>query len=600
MQVLPAHYARGDVDAALADSAHFLEREYAMSAQRHHPIEPASTTAAWNGDDVTVWETTQGISMTQWNLADALGISPRRIRVISHYLGGAFGCKGSAWAHTALVSQVARIVGRPVKLVLTRDEMSTTVGYREEQVQRITLAADETGRLTALRHVKTSATSPFDDFAEPSCNPTQVLYACPNVETAYRLARVNAMTPVFMRGVGGNSGCYALECALDELAYQLDVDPVELRVRNHADADPRTGAPWSSKSLLECYEVAAKTIGWEQRDPRPASMTRGNLQIGYGISSALYPVNQRELTQARVRVFSDNRAVVQCGAQDLGTGTYTIAAQAAAEALSLDIAQVTVSLGDTDFPRAGNSTGATSAAAVTNAVTAAAEGLRVRLVGMAVGDPRSAIGGQPEEDVVVEDGILRVPGHDGRERYGDVLERHQMTVLDGYGEWDPPSGATRAGGRTSQIVRSDTSSWSFGAWFVVVNVDADLGLVRVERMSGAWGAGRILNQKTAHSQMRGGGVMGIGQALLEGSAIDRSSARLMNAGLNEYLIPTHADVPRIDIAFVEEDDPEINPLGAKGIGELGVVGVAPAIANAVFHATGRRVRHLPIMPEDLL
>jgi xanthine dehydrogenase YagR molybdenum-binding subunit len=251
---------------------------------------------------------------------------------------------------------------RPVKLVLTRDQMSTTVGYREEQVQRISVAADDTGQLTALRHIKTSVTSPFDDFAEPTCNTAQMMYACPNVETTYRLVRVNSMTPVFMRGVGQNSGCYAVECALDELACELSVDPVELRLRNHADVDPRCGIPWSSKSLRQCYHVAAAKIGWASRDPRPASMRKGGLLLGYGMASAAYPVNQRELTEARIRVFSDNSAVVQCGAQDIGTGTYTIAAQVAAEELALDLEQVTVMLGDTDFPRGPNSTGAVTAA----------------------------------------------------------------------------------------------------------------------------------------------------------------------------------------------------------------------------------------------
>jgi xanthine dehydrogenase YagR molybdenum-binding subunit len=222
--------------------------------------------------------------MTQWNTAEALGISPSKIRVICHYLGGGFGCKGSAWPHTWLAAQVARLIGRPVKLVVSRDQMSTTVGWREEQVHRMTLTANATGDLTGLRHVKTSTTSPFDDFAEPSCNISQMLYACPNVETSYRLARVNAMTPVFVRGTGGYSGCYALESALDELAYELSIDPVELRLHNHADVDPRTGARWSSKSLKQCYDVAGKRLGWDERDPRPRSMTRDGLLVGYGMA----------------------------------------------------------------------------------------------------------------------------------------------------------------------------------------------------------------------------------------------------------------------------------------------------------------------------
>jgi xanthine dehydrogenase YagR molybdenum-binding subunit len=325
MGILPARYRRGDAGAAFARAAHLVRQDYSMSGQRQHPIELASTTASWDGGRLTLWETTQGLTMTQWNTSDALGIPAKNIRVISHYLGGGFGCKGSAWPHTWLVAQAARLLGRPVRLVLTRDQMSTSVGWREEQVHHVTLACDEAGQLTGIRHVKTSATSPFDDFAEPSCTTAQMMYACPNVETAYRLVRINAMTPVFMRGVGGNSGCFAVENALDELSYELSVDPVELRLRNHADVDPRSGAAWSSKSLKQCYDAAGKAIGWADRDPRPASMRKDGLQLGYGMSSAAYPVNQRELTEARIRVCCDNSAMVQCGAQDLGTGTYTIA-----------------------------------------------------------------------------------------------------------------------------------------------------------------------------------------------------------------------------------------------------------------------------------
>jgi xanthine dehydrogenase YagR molybdenum-binding subunit len=598
--VLPAHYGRGDVDAGFAGASHLVRQTYAISAQRHHPIELASTTAAWDGDRLTLWETTQGVSMTQWNAAEALGLAPRQVRVISHYVGGAFGCKGHAWSHTWFAAQVARLIGRPVKLVISRDQMPTTVGWREEQVHDIAFAATAEGALTGLRHVKTSTTSPFDDFAEPSCNTTQMLYACPNVDTTYRLARVNAMTPAFMRGTGGYSGCYALECALDELAHELRIDPVELRIRNHADVDPRNGASWSSKSLRQCYAVAGERIAWGKRDPRPRSMTRDGLLVGYGMASSTYPVNQRELTEVRVRVFDDNTALVQCGSQDLGTGTYTIAAQVAADGLGLDVQRVDVQLADTDHPRAGNSTGATTAAAVAGAVHLAARGLRETIIELAVSDPRSALHGLRVAEVTVDAGRMTAPQHAGSDSYADTLHRHLMTSLEGFAQWDPASGVGTSAGRREQVARATTSSWSFGAWFVVVTVDPDLGLVRVVRMSGAWGAGRILNRKTAESQMRGGGVMGIGQALLETSAVDRRSARLLNPGLNEYLIPSHADVPEIDITFLDEQDLEINPLGAKGIGELGVVGAAPAIANAVFHATGRRIRHLPIVPEDLL
>jgi xanthine dehydrogenase YagR molybdenum-binding subunit len=376
---------------------------------------------------------------------------------------------------------------------------------------------------------------------------------------------------------------------------------VGLRLRNHADVDPRTGAQWSSKSLKQCYAVAGKGIGWEERDPRPGSMRRRNgLLVGYGMASAAYPVNHRELTEVRIRVFSDNTALVQCGAQDLGTGTYTVAAQVAANGLGLELERITVKLGDTDYPRAGNSTGATTSAAVANAVQFATRGLRQRFIDMAVSDPRSALHGVADGEVEVEDGRLASAQREGSDTYPDILQRNLSTSIEGFGQWDPGPGVCVSAGRTEQWARGNTSSWSFGAWFVVITVDPDFGLVRVEQMSGAWGAGHILNRKTAASQMRGGAVMGIGQALMEGSAVDRRTARLVNPGLNEYLVPTQADVPMIRVSFVDEDDREVNPLGVKGIGELGVLGVAPAIVDAVFHATGRRIRHLPVVPDDLL
>jgi len=330
MGVLPAHYHRGDVDAAFAAAPHLLEQQYTLSAQRHHPIELTSTTAAWTGEQLTLWETTQGVSMTQWNTADALGIPAKNIRVISHFLGGSFGTKGTWWPHTAFASQAARILDRPVKLVMTRDQMGMMVGFREEQRQSITLATDDSGVLQGLRHVKTSTTSPFDDFAEPTCNTAQMLYDCPNVQTDYRLVRINASTPVFMRGVGQSSGGFAIESALDEIAHELGIDPVEIRLRNYAEVDPRTGAEWSSKSLRECYAAAGELIGWRDRDPRPRSMTDNGLLVGYGMASAAYPVNQRELTEVRIRLHADGTALVQTGAQDIGTGTYTVIAQAVA------------------------------------------------------------------------------------------------------------------------------------------------------------------------------------------------------------------------------------------------------------------------------
>jgi xanthine dehydrogenase YagR molybdenum-binding subunit len=405
--------------------------------------------------------------------------------------------------------------------------------------------------------------------------------------------------PNFMRGVGQSSGLFALESALDELALELDLDPIEIRLRNHADVDPRTGAPWTSKSLKECYARGAEMIGWQQRDPSIGSMREDGWLIGYGMGTALHPVPPRERTEVRLRYHAGGHVRVECGGQDIGTGTYTVAALVVADVLGIPIDQIDVDLGDTDLPRTGNSVGATTAASISSGAHLAATGLIDQLCTLARSDPRSPVHEAEPEAISVSGG--RLVHQDGRaDPFDDILRRRQLMTLDVLGEWDPASGAATAAGVARRIPVGQGSSFSHGAWFAIVGVQPEFGLVRVRRLAGAFAAGRILNEKTAASQMRGGAVMGIGQALLEATTTDRETARILNPGLNEYLVPTHADVPPIDVAFIEERDENINVLGVKGIGELPVSGVAPAIASAVHHATGRRIRDLPIRPEMLL
>lgn len=597
--VMPAAYARGDIEAGLGRAEVQISASYSYPAHRHHPIELASTTAAWDRARLTVYDTTQGVSMTQINLCELLDLEPEDVRVVSRFLGGSFGVKGTFWMHTALTALAAREVGRPVKLVITRDQMTTTMGYREEQRQDMTLGATREGKLTAIRHHKLGATSMVDDIVEHSCNATTLLYACDNVDTAYRVAPTNAMTPTFMRGVGHSSGLFALESAIDELADELGIDPIEIRLRNHADVDPRSGAPWTSKSLKECYARGAEMIGWHDRDPAVGAMREDGWLIGYGMGTALHPVPPRERTELRLRLYASGQLRVEFGGQDLGTGTYTLAALVVADALGVPIDAVEVELGDTDLPRTGNSTGATHAAAVSSAAHLAAQGLIHRLAAIATTQARSPLHQADPDAITARDGRLRHP--DGRtDRLGDVLARASLMTLDVMSEWDPASGLGTAAGTERRLAVHPASAFSYGAWFAIVAVEPDFGLVRVRRLAGAFAAGRILNEKTAASQIRGGAIMGIGQALLEATTTDPATARILNPGLNEYLLPTHADVPLIDVAFVEERDEQINILGVKGIGELPVSGVAPAIASAVYHATGRRIRDLPIRPEMLI
>jgi xanthine dehydrogenase YagR molybdenum-binding subunit len=596
--VLPASYVRGDVEEGLTRADVRLEESYSFPAQRHHPIELSSTTAVWDGPQVTVYETTQGVSMIQFNLCNLLDLEPENVRVLSPYVGGAFGAKGTFWFHTAFTVLVARELGRPVRLVITRDQMTTTVGYREQQRQDLTIGATRDGKLTAIRHHKLGATSIADDFTEGSCTGTTLLYACDNVEAGYRLAPTNAMMPNFMRGVGQSSGLFALESALDELALQLDLDPLEIRLRNHADVDPRSGAPWTSKSLKECYARGAEMIGWDQRDPAVGSMREDGWLIGYGMGTALHPVPMRERTELRLRLHASGHVRAECGGQDIGTGTYTVAALVIADALGLPIENIAVELGDTNLPRTGNSVGATSAASISSAAHMAAIGLLARLKALAIADPRSPLH-QTDADAISANGGELIHEDSRRDAFVDVLRRQQLMTLDVIGEWNPATGSASAGDVTRTIPVGG-SSFSHGAWFAIVGVHPHFGLVRVRKMAGAFAAGRILNEKTAASQMRGGAVMGIGQALLEATTTDQETARILNPGLNEYLVPSQLDVPLIDVAFIEERDENINVLGVKGIGELPVSGVAAAIANAVYHATGRRIRDLPIRPEMLL
>jgi xanthine dehydrogenase YagR molybdenum-binding subunit len=597
--VLPAAYARGDIEVGLRQADVRVSERYSFPAHRHHPIELSSTTAVWDGSQVTVYETTQGVSMIQLNLCHLLDLDPENVRVVSRFVGGAFGAKGTFWFHTAFTVLVARELARPVKLVITRDQMTTTTGYREEQWQDITLGATRDGKLTAIRHHKLGATSMVDDFTEGSCTATTLLYACDNLDTAYRLAPTNAMMPNFMRGVGQSSGLFALESAMDELAFQLGLDPIEIRLRNHADADPRSGAPWTSKSLKECYARGAEMIGWHERSPAIGSMREDGWLIGYGMGTALHPVPPRERTEMRLRLHASGLVCVECGGQDIGTGTYTVAALVVADVLGIPIEAVDVELGDTDLPRTGNSVGATSAASVSSAAHVAGMGLIDRLSALAITDPHSPLHEAEPELLSASGG--RLVHRDGRaDPFGEIIRRRQLMTLDVISEWDPASGLAAAAGVARRIPVGQGSPFSYGVWFAVVAVHPDFGLVRVRRLAGAFAAGRILNEKTAASQMRGGAIMGIGQALLEATSTDRQTARILNPGLNEYLVPAHADVPPIDLAFIEERDENINVLGVKGIGELPVSGVAPAIANAVHHATGRRIRELPIRPEMLL
>jgi xanthine dehydrogenase YagR molybdenum-binding subunit len=584
--LLPARNERGDVERGLAEADVRVDGEYGMAANHHNPIEPPTTTAVWDDGRLTLYDSTMGVRASQLTVSHLLGIPLARIRVITHFVGGSFGMKAMVWPHVTLAAMAARHVGRPVRLAMTRPQMFTSNGHREEQEHRITIGARRDGRLTAMRYEKLSITSPFDDWAEPATGSASQLYACENFEGFHRLIRGNTMTPTFTRGPGESAGSFALESAMDELAHVLGIDPVELRIQDHAATDPR-GNPWTSDGLEECLRRGAACFGWQNRNRNPRSARDGNWLIGHGVAAAGYPVAPFMPAQhARARVYADGSASVETSTQEFGTGVATIMTQVGADALGVALDAVTAGLGDTDMPNTSSAVGSMGATMVSAAVHAAGTTLRGQLVATAVADAGSPLHGADPTTIAVENGRLYSRDRPGLgESYGELLGRNRMSYAEDTGSWTPPAHDTPLGLLT------------FGAQFAEIAVDPELGLVRVRRLVGAFAPGRVLNPKLATSQLMGGMLWGLGQALLEGNEMDPRFGRWGASNLAEYLVPVNADAPAVTVELVEVHDEGFNPLGVKGVGEIGQVGVAAAIANAVFNATGRRIRQLPLAAE---
>ena len=588
IQQEPADTRRGDVVAAMRDAATTVQATYTTPVEHHNPMEPHATIAAWAGDELTLYDSTQYVTGVKETMAKTLGISADKVTVVSPFVGGGFGCKGSMWSHVVLAALAARQVGRPVKVVLERPQMFSMVGNRPHTEQRIALGALADASFSAIQHDVIAETSFLEDWTEPSAIVTRMLYACPNQVTTHRLAKLHIGTPTFTRAPGEASGSYALECALDEMAVKLKIDPIELRLRNHAAQDPNKNKPFSSKSLRECYRVGAERFGWSRRNAEAGAVREGRWRIGMGMATATYPAN-RSAAEALARVLPDGSAVVQSGSQDLGTGTYTVMTQVAADALGITPAKIRFELGDSRMPRAPVSGGSQSVASVAPAVQAACAAVRAKLVAMAVASDDSPLYRQPVDQVIITDGRLHLrDAASTGEMIAVLLARNGGQTVSARGESKP--GAER----------EKYSMHSFGAVFAEVWVDGELGVIRLPRLSGAYAVGKLLNAKTAHSQLMGGLVWGASMALFEDSMRDVRYGRVVNANLAEYHIPVNADIGVIDVAFIPEDDLHVNPLGAKGIGEIGITGVAGAIGNAVFNATGKRIRDLPITLDKLL
>lgn len=583
---------RGNVQAGLAQADVTVDAQYTTPIENHNPMEPHATIAAWEGGRLTVWDASQYVIGARDSLAGVFGVTSDSVRVVSHFVGGGFGCKGLMWSQVPLAAMAAREVSRPVKLVLTRRQMYGPVGARPQTEQHVVLGAKRDGTLTAVRHDSVSHTSRFEDYTESCANVTRMLYATPNQVTTHRVVKLDLGAPTFQRAPGEAPGTFALESAMDELALTLGMDPLDLRLKNYAERDPESGRPWSSKSLRECYRVGADKFGWARRSRTVGAMREGDVLVGYGMASATYPT-YRMPASASVRLTADGagavRALVQTAAHDLGTGAYTVMTQVAADALGLAPEQVRFELGDSRMPPSPVAGGSMTTASTGSAVHAACVAGRDKLIALAIADAASPLRGALAAAVSAADGRLFLTGEPSKgESYAALLRRQPNAMIDV--RVDSAPGAEMAA----------YAMHAFGAVFAEVRVDRELGEIRIPRIVAAYGAGKILNAKTARSQLEGGIVWGVGMALHEETLVDRRTGRYMNADLGEYHVPVHADIGTIDVTLLDEADPHVNPIGVKGVGEIGITGVAAAIANAVFNATGVRVRELPITLDKVM
>ncbi|OBG42599.1 acylaldehyde oxidase [Mycobacterium alsense] len=581
-------YARGDADQAMRHAPVVTDMRFGIARNNHNPVESPATIAHWDGGHLTVWDKVQGISSARQSYADAMGIPQRDVRVISPFVGGAFGSAGEIWPHQLLAAFAARRMQRPVKLALTRNQMYCGVGYRPASRQRMAIGADPSGYLVAMIHEGRTETAKYDTYEDGLVGNPRFLYRVPNMRSTYRVVPLDVSLPTYMRGPGAVTGMFALESAMDDLAHRLAMDPVELRIRNEPDVDQADGIPFSTRRLTDCLRQGAATFGWDRRNPTPGAIRDADQLVGIGMAAAAYHTN-RGRCAAVARVLADGSAEVQSGTSDMGPGTYTSMTQVAADALGMPLGRVRFSLGDSAFPSAPPHSGSQTMASVGSAVFAAANMLRDRFVRTAVTDPGSPLNGARPENVAVADGRMYAAADPGRgETYQDLLRRRGWPMLESEQTWTPDDAAQRY------------SMYAYGAVFAEVAVDASLATVRIRRLYGCYDAGRVINPKLAHSQAIGGMVGGIGMALLEGTRVDHRDGRIVNANMTDYLVPVNADVPALNATFLPAEDTVADPIGVKGLGELVIVGVPAAIANAVFNATGRRATDLPITVEKLL
>lgn len=557
---------RGDAAAAFDTAPFKVDAVYSTPVLHHHPMEPHATIAVWQEEKLVLYNASQIVNGAQSAAANTLGIPPANVRIVTPFIGGGFGSKGGQWANLVLAAVAAKAVNRPVKLALTRQQMFNSVGLRQKNKQRLRLSANADGKLTSLSHETTQHTAIDSEFAEPCGDCSKILYDTPNSLISYRVIPMNIIIPTYTRGPGKATGSFALESAMDELAHQLKIDPVAFRLKNEPAQDPSNNKPWSSRSLIQCIQEGAKAIGWEKRKLAPGENIQGDYSIGYGMACGTYPAHQRP-SSANIQISrkgNEVSAVVELAASDLGTGTHTILAQTAADGLGLTVKQITVGIGDSDLPPAAGSVGSVGAASFANAVNEACLQLTDELIA------------KSGKQFFVKPTAAQL-------MISEKISNYQSRV-----NAKPPAEAEKY------------SSHAFNANFAEVWVNNYTGMTRVKHFVAATAAGKILNQKTARSQIIGGVTWGIGMALCEESVIDERWGNFITRSFADYHVPANLDVGTIDTIFIDEKDAVVNRLGVKGIGEVAIVGVAGAIANAVFNATGKRIRTLPVTPDKLI
>jgi xanthine dehydrogenase YagR molybdenum-binding subunit len=583
-------YTRGEMDA-YKNAAVKIEQQYYHPVEVHNPMELASIIAHWEGDNkVMVYTKTQGVEATRNSIKDAFQLKPENITVHAEYVGGAFGMGLRTWPYEIAAIMGAKKVGKPIKLVLHREQMFTNVGHRPGTLQKIGMGATPDGKLTAITHEATADTSIYEEFTEATVDVTRFLYACPNVTTRYRIVPINICTPIWMRGPGEASGCFALESAIDELAHALNLDPIEFRLRNHADKDPEKNLPWSSKYLKECYQMGAEQIGWKERKLQPGVLQDGDWRIGYGMGTGSFGA-MRWVATVKGRLQQDGSLLLQCSVNDMGPGTATMMTAVASESMGIAVNNITIQMGNTTLPPGPTQGGSNVTSTVGSAVYDVCLALKEQIAAVASKEG-SAFYKANVHNVKVEDlnfsegGVALKQDPSVKVTYTDLLKQNGLPALEMTKE--------------SKGEQQPYSMYSFSVHFVKLRVHTPTGRIKIDHVVACADAGTIISPKTAAGQMIGGAVGGIGMAMMEDLVFDHRFGRAINNNLADYHVPVNADIPKVDVLFVNKKDPYINPLGSKGLGEIAYIGIAPAIANAVFNATGKRIRSLPITADKLI